>query len=175
MSGRRHLERVLTIFRDQYWILNLIYCSLMNQMLILVTVWAIDDKIQVWSDTLNNWRNYQKTGIYLPTEDLEILPNQTPGTVKSGKFGQLPSSPGSPPIRTKELLDGVGPSRMKSWNQPGGEVHWSGGAVIVHWLPWQVKAGKIVRWPKLFPWVLEMRPIKDIFRFATLPAVTVMV
>lgn len=35
---------------------------------------------------------------------------QTPGLMKSGYEGQLPSLPGSPPIRTQVDSDGVGPS-----------------------------------------------------------------
>ena len=38
----------------------------------------------------------------------------TPGVVKSGKFGQFPSCPGSPPMRTHAECDGVGPSRINS-------------------------------------------------------------
>lgn len=38
----------------------------------------------------------------------------------------------------------------------------SGGAVMVQVPKEQEKAGKIVLEPKLFPWVLETMPIKDI-------------
>ena len=48
-------------------------------------------------------------------------------------------------MRTHTDMEGVGPSRIKSWNQPGGQILLSGGAVIVHVLPEQEKAGKMVR------------------------------
>ena len=84
-----------------------------------------------------------------------------PGRVKSGKLGQLPSSPVSPPMRTQCECDGVGPSRTKSWYQDGGHVWGSGGAVIVQVFPAQVTVGKKVRAPKLFPWVLDTAPRSD--------------
>ena len=80
---------------------------------------------------------------------------QTPGLVNPGRFGQLPNWAGSPPIRTHWECDGVGPSRIQSWCHAGGETPELGGAVIVHEVPEQVKAGNIVRAPKEFPWVLE--------------------
>ena len=75
----------------------------------------------------------------------------TPGTVKSGNCGQLPRLAGSPPIRMNVPLEGVGPSRTKIINQPGGQTLAFGGAVIVHVVPLQENAGKKVRAPKLFP------------------------
>lgn len=54
-------------------------------------------------------------------------------------------------MRTHCENEGVGPSRTKSWNQPGGAIYELGGAVIVQWLPAQVNAGKSVRCPKLLP------------------------
>jgi len=67
-----------------------------------------------------------------------------PGTEKSGKSGQLPSFAGSPPIRTQVAIDGVGPLRINNMNHPGGLTFAFGGAVIVHVLPAQENAGKIV-------------------------------
>ena len=52
----------------------------------------------------------------------------TPGSEKSGKFGQFPSSPGSPPMRTQCENDGVGPSSTNSWCHPGGATAAFGGA-----------------------------------------------
>jgi hypothetical protein len=75
--------------------------------------------------------------------------------VKSGNVGQLPSAAGSPPIRTHCEYEGVGPSRTKSWNHPGGQTFAFGGAVMVQELPLQLKAGNKTRLPKLLPCVLE--------------------
>ena len=81
---------------------------------------------------------------------------QTPGNVKSGKLGQFPSFAGSPPIRTHAECDGVGPSRMNSWCQLGGETFAFGGAVMVHVVPAQVNAGKRIRPPLMtLPCVLD--------------------
>jgi hypothetical protein len=79
-----------------------------------------------------------------------------PGVVKPGSCGQLPSCDGSPPIRTQVEWEGVGPSKMNSWCQPGGETPAFGGVVIVHMVPEHEKAGKIVRDPIVFPWVLDV-------------------
>lgn len=49
----------------------------------------------------------------------------------------------------------MGPSRINSWYQYGGETPELGGAVIVQVVPAQVNAGKIVRAPIAFPWVLD--------------------
>jgi hypothetical protein len=68
----------------------------------------------------------------------------TPGTLKSGKAGQLPNSAGSPPMRTHVAIEGVGPSRINNMNHAGGLAFWLGGAVIVHVFPAQENAGKIV-------------------------------
>lgn len=78
-----------------------------------------------------------------------------PGGVNPGSCGQLPSCAGSPPIRTHWEWEGVGPSRMKSWCQPGGDTFTFGGAVIVQVVPEHENAGNIVRLPIVFPWVLE--------------------
>ena len=40
--------------------------------------------------------------------------------------------------------------------QPGGETPALGGAVIVHVVPAQVKAGKMVLAPIVLPWVLDV-------------------
>ena len=45
-------------------------------------------------------------------------------------------------MRTHLECDGVGPSRMNSWYQLGGDTKALGGAVIVHVLPAQLNAGK---------------------------------
>jgi hypothetical protein len=58
-------------------------------------------------------------------------------------------------MRTHCATDGVGPSKMKSMNQPGGETPAFGGAVIVQVVPLQENAGKIVRAPIALPCVLE--------------------
>jgi hypothetical protein len=68
----------------------------------------------------------------------------TPGTVKSGKSGQLPTSAGSPPMRTHVAFEGVGPSRINNMNHPGGLAFAFGGAVIVQVFPAQENSGKIV-------------------------------
>lgn len=59
-------------------------------------------------------------------------------------------------MRTHTEWDGVGPSRMKSWCHPGGEIPAFGGAVIVHDVPLHVNAGKSVRAPIAFPCVLDV-------------------
>lgn len=58
-------------------------------------------------------------------------------------------------MRTHCEIDGVGPSRINSMNHPGEQTWEFGGAVIVQVNPSQLKAGKIVREPMLFPCVLE--------------------
>jgi hypothetical protein len=58
-------------------------------------------------------------------------------------------------MRTQAEWEGVGPSRMKSWCHPGGETNAFGGAVMVHVVPEQLKAGNMVRAPIAFPWVEE--------------------
>lgn len=78
-------------------------------------------------------------------------------------------------MRTQVDMEGVGPSRRKSWNQPGGQTLSFGGAVTVHVLPAHEIAGKIVRWPMLFPCVLETAPINEARMPAVLPEVTVIV
>lgn len=75
----------------------------------------------------------------------------TPGGWKSGKSGQLPSFPGSPPMRTQLECDGVGPSRMNIWYQLGGETKAFGGATTVQVLPLQENSGKSVRMPMELP------------------------
>ena len=75
----------------------------------------------------------------------------TPGTSKSGKSGQLPRFPGSPPMRIQWENDGVGPSRMNIWNQPDGAMKLFGGAVTVHVLPVHENSGKSVRMPIALP------------------------
>jgi hypothetical protein len=47
-------------------------------------------------------------------------------------------------MRTHVAIDGVGPSRINNMNHPGGLTFAFGGAVIVHVLPAQENAGKIV-------------------------------
>lgn len=74
-----------------------------------------------------------------------------PGLVKEGPGGQLPSFAGSPPILTHFAWDGVGPSRTKSMNHPGGQTPEFGGEVIVQVFPVQITAGNIVRLPIVFP------------------------
>lgn len=59
-------------------------------------------------------------------------------------------------MRTQCENDGVGPSRMNSWCQPGGQTNESGGAVIVHVFPWQVNSGKIVLPPMALPCVEDV-------------------
>jgi hypothetical protein len=59
-------------------------------------------------------------------------------------------------MRTHFETDGVGPSRMKSWCQPGGQTNALGGAVIVHVWPEQEKAGKMVLPPIVLPCVLDV-------------------
>jgi hypothetical protein len=81
--------------------------------------------------------------------------------VKSEKFGQLPSLPGSPPMRTHDACDGVGPSRIHSVNHPGGQTPTLGGAVIVHVEPEQENAGKRVRPPMIAPCVLEVAAMSE--------------
>lgn len=44
-----------------------------------------------------------------------------------------------------------------------------GGAVIVHEVPAQLKAGKIVRAPIVFPWVLEVPNTSEILRVERSP------
>lgn len=44
--------------------------------------------------------------------------------------------------------------------QPGGETPELGGATMVQVEPLQVKAGKIVRAPMMFPWVLEVATVE---------------
>lgn len=78
-----------------------------------------------------------------------------------GRLGQFPTSLGSPPMRTHCEWDGVGPSRMKSRCQPGGDTPALGGAVIVQVVPSQVKAGKIVLAPIVFPCVLDVAATSD--------------
>lgn len=58
-------------------------------------------------------------------------------------------------------------------NHPGGDWWALGGAVTVQVFPLQVTAGKIVRWPMAFPWVLTTEPKRETLRFAVLPEVTV--
>jgi len=45
--------------------------------------------------------------------------------------------------------------------QPGGECPGPGGAVTVQVVPWQVKAGKMVREPIELPCVDEVAPISE--------------
>lgn len=71
--------------------------------------------------------------------------------MKSGKSGQLPSSAGSPPMRTHCENEGVGPSRTKSWCQPGGETKAFGGAVTVQLVPAQVNSGNRILLPMALP------------------------
>ena len=59
-------------------------------------------------------------------------------------------------MRTHFATDGVGPSKMNNMCHPGGETPALGGAVMVQVAPLHEKAGKIVRAPKVFPWVLEV-------------------
>ena len=59
-------------------------------------------------------------------------------------------------MRTQLECDGVGPSRMKSWCQPGGETYALGGAVMVHVVPEHEKAGNMVLPPIVLPWVLDV-------------------
>lgn len=54
-------------------------------------------------------------------------------------------------MRTYFAVEGVGPSRIKSWNHPGGQTLLLGGAVMVQMLPEHETAGKMVRWPILLP------------------------
>ena len=54
-------------------------------------------------------------------------------------------------MRTQLECDGVGPSRMNTWNQPGGHTDALGGATTVHVLPLHEKAGKSVRIPMALP------------------------
>lgn len=61
--------------------------------------------------------------------------HHTPGVVKSGKAGQLPSWAGSPPTLTQVAWLGTPPLSTKSWNQPGGQTPAWGGAVIVQTMP----------------------------------------
>jgi hypothetical protein len=57
-------------------------------------------------------------------------------------------------MRTHAECEGVGPSRMKSWCQFGGETWEFGGAVMVHTLPLHENAGKMVRLFMTLPCVL---------------------
>ncbi len=99
-----------------------------------------------------------------------IASNQTPGRLKSGKLGQLPNFPGSPPIRTHVLWLGVGPSNKKTWNHPIGQMFAFGGAVMVHDVAEeQLKAGKNVRCPMLLPCVDDTAPIRENRTPFTLP------
>ena len=59
-------------------------------------------------------------------------------------------------MRTQWECEGVGPSRMKSWCHEGGDTKEFGGAVIVQVLPLQLKEGKIVCPPIMFPCVLDV-------------------
>lgn len=74
----------------------------------------------------------------------------------------LPSSPGSPPMRTHCEIEGVGPSRTKSCHHPGGLTKELGGAVTVQVVPLQENSGNIVRPPMTFPWVLEVPDGKEL-------------
>ena len=58
-------------------------------------------------------------------------------------------------MRTHCDTDGVGPLRMKSWYQPGGQTPLFGGAVIVHFVPEQENAGNSVLAPIALPCVLD--------------------
>ena len=80
----------------------------------------------------------------------------TPGSEKSGKFGQLPSWPGSPPMRTQAECEGVGPSRTKSWYQAGGDTWELGGATTVQVVPAQENSGKSVRASMALPCVEDV-------------------
>jgi len=88
-------------------------------------------------------------------------------------LGQFPIALGSPPILTHAECDGVGPSRMKSWCQPGGQTPPFGGAIIVHAFALQLNEGKIVRLPKVLPCVLEEALTRETRRFANEPDVMV--
>ena len=83
-----------------------------------------------------------------------------PGGVNPGRAGHSPSREGSPPMRTHFATDGVGPSKMNNMCHPGGETPASGGATMSQVLPLHLKAGKIVRAPIVFPWVLEVATIE---------------
>lgn len=63
-------------------------------------------------------------------------------------------------MRTHFAKEGVGPSRTNNMCQPGGETPELGGATMVQVEPLQVKAGKIVRAPMMFPWVLEVATVE---------------
>jgi hypothetical protein len=87
--------------------------------------------------------------------------------------GQSPIFAGSFPILTNCPIEGVGPSSTKIINHPGGATCASGGVVIVHVSPSQVKAGKIVLWPMALPCVLTTDPSIETRRFAVEPEVRV--
>jgi len=119
------------------------------------------------SDGLSTQGGFPR-GIVLPRKVLnkirEVSKPQrgpTPGSVKSGKFGQLPRSPGSPPIRTHCEWEGVGPSRTNICCQPGGQTYVLGGAVTVQVFPLQENSGKIVLDPILLPCVLDVAVIVE--------------
>jgi hypothetical protein len=76
-------------------------------------------------------------------------------------------------MRTNTPVAGVGPSRMKNMNHPGGDWYAFGGAVTVHEFPLQENSGKMVRWPIAFPWVLTTDPRRE--TFVQVPEVTVKV
>lgn len=59
-------------------------------------------------------------------------------------------------MRTHCEYDGVGPSRMKSWCQPGGETFALGGAVMKHTFRIQLNSGNITRPPIALPCVDEV-------------------
>jgi len=58
---------------------------------------------------------------------------------------------------------------MKSWCHPGGEINALGGAVIVQVFLTQVKAGKRVRLPMLFPWVEDVAAISETLMVDVVP------
>jgi hypothetical protein len=89
-----------------------------------------------------------------------IVSDYIPGGVNPVKFGQVPSRPGSPPMRIHCPTDGVpAESRTKSINQPAGQTPTFGGAVIVQVVPEHEAAGKSVRPPMMAPCVLEVAEV----------------
>lgn len=65
--------------------------------------------------------------------------------------------------------DGVGPSKMKSWYQPGGQTPLFGGATIVHVFPTHENSGNSVLAPIALPCVLDGAATSDMRSVEVVP------